>query len=235
MSRRPFRWPALIAAALVVAATGCGEPAQGPIAKSGVPLALAVGWPGSGAANAIFGADIDQVQVIVSRQNESTAVDTTFRWSISSEELRIAVEVPLEQRVETLYVNVGLYAGQSPRFYGGDQIILRAETVPPTPTFELFYVGPGSDAVFLTVTPRGVGVGPNGTLQMSALVQNGQGLTVTPPIGWSVSDTRLATIGPTGLLRARGTEGVVQVRAATPTGLTDSVAVVISTIGPQSP
>lgn len=232
MPRRPFRSFSCCATALVVAALACGEPAQGPIARSGVPLALAVGWPGSGTANAIFGADIDAVQVTVSRQNESTAVDTTFRWSASSEELRIALNVPLEQRVETLYVDVGLYAGQAPRFYGGNVVILRAEAVPPTPALELFYVGPGVDAVFLTVNPRGASVLPNGTLQMTALVQNGQGLTVTPPIGWSVSDTRLATIGPTGLLRARGATGVVQVRAATPTGLLDSVAV---TIGTQSP
>lgn len=232
---RPFR-PFVASTALVTAlvAVGCGEPAQGPIARAGAPLALAVGWPGtgSGTANAVFGADIDAVRVGVYRRNEATAVDTTFRWSATSEELRLAVDVPLEQKVETLYVYVDLLAGQSPRFYGSSEVVLRAETVPPTPAFELFYVGPGYDAVFLTVNPRGAFVLPNGTLQMSAVAQNGQQLVVTPPIAWSVSDTRLATISTTGLLAARGATGVVQVRAATPTGLIDSIAVTIATQAP---
>lgn len=229
MPHRPLR--PLIAAVLMAggAAVACGEPAQGPLARAGAPLALAVGWPGSGTANAVFGADIDAVRVAVYRRNEATAVDTTFRWSVTSEELRLAVDVPLEQKVETLYVYVDLLAGQSPRFYGSGEVVLRAETVPPTPAFELFYVGPGSDAVFLTVSPRGAFVLPNGTLQMSAVAQNGQQLVVTPPLAWSVSDTRLATISATGLLTARGATGVVQVRAATPTGLVDSVAVTIAT------
>jgi hypothetical protein len=228
MPHRPLHTCIAVVATLAVVA--CGEPAQGPVEMAGAPLALAVAWPGSGGAtaNSVFGAAVDAIRVGVYRQNEATAVDTIFSWSTTSEELRIAVNVPLEQKVETLYVYLDLLAGQATHFYGSSQVVLRAETVPPTPVFELFYVGPGSDAVFLTVTPRGAFVQPNGTLQMSAVAQNGQQAVVTPPIAWSVNDTRLATISSTGLLTARSTTGVVQVRAATPTGLIDSIGVTIS-------
>jgi hypothetical protein len=229
MHRRPLR--SLLVAAAALVATACGELAQQPLDHVSAPLALAVAWPGTGddRANAVFGADIDRVRVYVVRQSEQTVVDSIFDFSTSSEELRLSVDVPLQQRVETLYVYVDLMAGQETRFYGSNQVVLRAETVPPTPAFELFYIGPGYDAVFATVTPRGAFVVPNGTLQMSVNVQNGQQQVVNPPIAWSVNDTRLATISSTGLLTARGTQGSVMVRAFTPTGVADSIAVTIST------
>jgi hypothetical protein len=220
----------LIAVAGALSAAACGELAEQPLDRSSTPLALAIAWPGSDdRANSVFGADINRVRVQIYRPNEQTVVDTVFDFATSSEEFRLAVDVSLLQPVETLYVYVDLLADQSPRYYGSSLVVVRAETVPPTPAFELNYVGPGYDAVFATVTPRGAFVVPNGTLQMSVNVQNGQQQVVSPPIAWSVNDTRLATISSTGLLTARVTQGSVMVRAFTPNGVADSIAVTIST------
>lgn len=229
---RPSTRRILTTFAVALLTAACGELAHGPALTKGTPLALAIALPGEGVASSIFSADVDAVRVQVRRQNESTAVDTIMRWAASDQEFRIAVDVPLVQRFETLYVYVDLMAGQATRFYGSHQVVLRAEVVPAIPPFELFYVGPGSDATFISVNPRAVVLQPVGTVQMSANVRNGQGLVVTPPVAFSVSDTRLATISATGLLTAKAIVGPVWVRAATPTGLRDSVQVQISTASP---
>lgn len=220
----------LLAAALVVA--GCGELAQAPPLARGAPLALALAFPGGQTASSVFGADVDGVRIIVARQNESTVLDTMIPWALRDAEFRLAVNLQLIQRVETLYVNVDLLAGQATRFYGYGSFIVREEALPALPPLELFYVGPGSDAVFITVTPRGLRLSPNGANQMTANVQNGQGLPVAPPVAWSVSDTRLARISATGMLTAKSALGSFYVRAATPSGLADSALVLIATQSP---
>ncbi len=219
----------LAVAVATVAAGACGELAQQPKLAGGVPLALALAFPGEQMPSSVFGADIDAVRIYVARQSEETVIDTVIPWALRDDEFRLAVNLPLVQRVETLYVNVDLLAGQATRYYGYGSIIVREEALPALPPFEMYYVGPGADAAFITVTPRGLALQPRGTNQMSVNVQNAQGQTVTPPVEWSVSDTRLATISATGLLTAKAILGPVWVRAATPTGLVDSVSVLIAT------
>ncbi len=221
---------AVVAAAFVAsaAATACGEAAQGPAFERSAPLALSVEWPAGTTANAVFGADIDSVSVVVARRNESTAAEAVFPFPAGREGLAITLDVPLEQKTETLSVYVDLRAGQSTRFYSNAQVVLRVGTIPAIPSLPLTYVGPGFDAVFLTISPRTGFVVPGGTLQFSASAQNGQQAIVAPPIGWSVSDTRLATISASGLLTARSGTGTVRVRAVTPNGVADSLNVLIS-------
>lgn len=217
----------VVAAAMF--ATACGELAQAPELGRGTPFALALAFPGAQTPNTVFGADIDAVRVYVARQSEQTVIDTVIPWALRDAEFRLAVDFPLVQKVETLYVNVDLMAGQSARYYGYGTFVVREAAVPALPPFEMYYVGPGSDAAFVTVNPRGLVLLPNGTNLMTVNVQNAQGQIVTPPVAWSVSDTRLATISATGLLTAKSNLGSVWVRAATPTGLMDSVSVLIAT------
>lgn len=231
--RRTVR-PILSLAAALVAAVGaslvaaCGETLEPPLVRT-APLALAMALPGEGtSASSVFSADVDTVRIGVYRQNEATAVDTFIAWRLDDQEFRLAVDVPLEQRVETLYVYVDLLAGRSTRFYASTEVVLRAEVVPALPALDLTYIGPGWDAVFLTVTPRGTTIQPNGTAQFAASAQNGQQQVVAPPIAWSVSDTRLARVSASGLLTARAGTGQFFVKATTPTGLADSVLVNIS-------
>jgi hypothetical protein len=215
--------PIAVATAAVLA---CGEAVQAPEFERSAPIALALAWPTT--ADAVFGASIDSVDVTVSRRNESTAMQTVIPFPAREEGLRVTIDVPLEQKVETLYVYVGLRAGRSTLYYGFGEVVLRVGTVPATPALQLEYGGPGADAVSVSIIPRTAFVVPGGTLQFSALVQNALQAAVTPPLGWSVSDTRLATISTTGLLTARSATGSVQVRVATPTGVADTIDVLIS-------
>lgn len=214
-----------------VFASACGEIAQPEVRGPTVPLALALAWPEGTVANAVFGADIDSVSVIVSRQNESTAASVVVPFPAGDEGIRFAVDVPLEQETETLFVYVQLRAGQTTLFYAFGDVVLRVGTVPATPPLSLEYVGPGYDAAFVSISPRTAFVAPGGTLQFSALVQNALQAIVTPPLAWSVNDTRLATISASGLLTARSA-GSVRVRVTTPTGVADSLDVLIATQAP---
>lgn len=214
-------------AAATAAVLACGESAQAPEFERSAPIALALAWPTT--TDAVFGASIDSVDVTVSRRNESTAMQTVIPFPAREEGLRVTIDVPLEQKVETLYVYIGLRAGQSTLYNGYGQVVLRVGTVPAAPALSLEYVGPGYDAAFVSISPRTAFVVPGGTLQFSALVQNAMQAAVTPPLGWSVNDTRLATISAAGLLTAKSANGTVRVRVVTPTGVADSIDVLIST------
>jgi hypothetical protein len=213
--------------------SACGELAQEPqFRPASAPLALALALPAAGTASSAWGADLDAVRVTVSRRNESTALDTLIAWSADADGLRLAFDIPLEQRVETLFVSVDLLAGQAIHFYANNTVVLRAEVVPAIPPLPLTYIGPGSDAVSFSVTPRSAFVLPRGTLTFVASAFNGQGLPVAAPVAWSVSDARIGSISATGVLTATARTGSVWVRAAIPTGLADSVQVLVATQAP---
>ena len=220
----------MIAAASVVV-LACGELAQPATRLASVPLALSVQWPQGTMANAVFGTDIDSVDVTVSRPNESLAASAVVPFPAGQEQLRFTIDVPLQQDVETLYVYLQMRAGPTTLFYGSGEAIVRRGTVPFMPVLPLNYGGPGYDAAFVTISPRPATaplVVPAGaTLQFSAVVQNSFQAVVTPPLGWSVSDTRLGSIDASGRFTAKSLAGSLFVRVATPTGVTDSVAVTI--------
>jgi len=225
--------PRLLLAASAVAALSCGTlPPEPSLSSSGASLALALQWPEPTTANAVFGAGIDSVSVFVYRNDESTAADTIFPWAAGDEELRLAVDIAMRQEVETVYVNLDLRAGQTTLYYAYGQAILRRASVPAAPAMPLQYIGPGYDAAFVTITPRGTTVLPGGTATFSASAQNGQQAIVAAPIGWSVSDTRLGTIDAQGVFTAKSALGTVRVRAITPTGIRDSVDVAVASTLP---
>lgn len=224
--------PAALPGAMLLA-SACGELAQEPQLRTvSAPLAFALALPPSAGASSAFGADLDAVRVFVGRRNESTALDTTIAWAPAAAGLRLAFDIPLEQRVETLYVAVDLLAGQAVRYYASTEVELRAEVVPSIPALPLTYIGPGYDAVSFSVTPRSAFVLPRGTLTFVATAFNGQGLPVAAPVAWSVSDARLGSISATGVLTATARTGSVWVRAAIPTGLADSVQVLVAAQAP---
>ena len=211
-----------------VALLSCGTlPSEPSLSASTASLALALAWPEPMTANAVFGASIDSVSVFIYRSDESTAADTIFAWAADDEELRLAVDVALRQEVETVYVNLDLRAGQTTLFYSYSQAIMRRGSVPAAPAMPLQYIGPGYDAAFITITPRGSGTTRGGTITFSATAQNAQQAIVPAPIGWSVSDTRLGTIDAQGVFTAKSTLGSVRIRAITPNGIRDSVDVTI--------
>lgn len=206
----------------------CGrEPAGTGTMRVTLPLALAMSETG-GQASAVFGAGIDTIRITVSRQNESTAAQATIAVRPSDDEFRIALDVPVTQAVESLYVYVDLYAAGTLLYYTNAPVVVRNGAVPPMPPLPLTYFGPGSDAIAVFISPRTAAALTGDTLFFSATAQGAFQGTTPAPIAWAVSDAALATIDMTGRFIARSTPGSVWVRAFTPTGVADSVLVPIS-------
>lgn len=221
--RRMFVPAALAVAAL---AGACGEPVAAP--SSSATLVVRPRWPDAVMANAVFGAGIDSVRIIVSRQNEETAASAELAFPARDEGLRIGLDVPLRQRVETLWVYLDLYEDGQFSWYGSAEVVLRAGAVPAVPDLPLAYFGPGSDAVSLAITPTGGRTGFADTLFFTTSALNGQQQPVTPPVAWALSDSSLATISAAGRFISGSREGQVRVIATTPTGLADTVTVDIT-------
>jgi hypothetical protein len=221
------RVPFIIAS--VVTAIACGEVLE-PSAAKHSGMALAVARPSEGRTSAaVFGADIDTVYILVYRANESTAAETTVTFPATDNSLSIELHIDLNAEAETLWAYIEMRDGSSTLWYGGAELILRERTVPKVPEFALTYIGPGYDATTMGITPRTTFVAAGFFVEYDAVAYNGQGQPVPAPIGWNVSDTRLATIDETGKLSAKaGANGVVRVRAFTPTGIADSIDVNIS-------
>lgn len=216
--------------ALIVTAVACGDVLE-PSAAQHPGLAFAVARPaaGSTAASVVFGADIDTVFVQIWRPNESIAAETTVTFPATENSLSLKLDIDLTTEAETLWAYIELRDGSSTLWYGDAEIILRERTVPKVPEFALTYVGPGNDAVTVGISPRTIFVAAGSSAQYAATAYNGQGQPTPSPIGWNVSDTRLATVDETGKLTARvGANGTVRLRAFTPTGVADSLDVNVS-------
>lgn len=213
--------------ALLGALTSCGrEPAGAGTMRVTLPIAFAMSET-TGGANSVFGAGIDTIVVSVARFNESTAASARIAVDPADQEFRIAVDIPLVQPVESLYVYVDLYAAGSVLYYANAPIIVRNGAVPAMPPLPLTYIGPGSDAIAVFISPRTASAFTGDTLLFSATAQGALQGTTPAPIGWATSDRNLATIDANGRFIARTTPGSVWVRGFTPTGVADSVLVPI--------
>jgi hypothetical protein len=224
---RRARVPFIVAA--IFSAIACGDVLE-PSAVKHSGMALAVARPAEGVSTAsVFGAAIDTVYVLIYGPNEQTLAETTVTFPATENSLSLKLDIDLTAKAETLSAYIEMRDGSSTLWYGNAEIILRERTVPVVPEFALTYIGPGYDAVTVGITPRTTFVGAGFSVQYSATAYNGQGQPVAAPIGWNVSDTRIATVDATGKLTAKaGANGMVRVRAFTPTGVADSLDVNVS-------
>ena len=178
---------------------------------------------------------IDNVHVVVYRPAaEEVVTDVTTPFSVDEQEIRLAVRVPLEQPSETLFVSVDLRAGTQVLFAGGETMALTsgANTTPPAPV-ALTYFGPGANIAGLIILPRDTTVNTGDSLQFTVTaIDSGQAPVPDFYVSWSTSDTLLGTVNATGLFRAPAVAAAragVRVRASTPTGVGDSVALAFQT------
>jgi hypothetical protein len=224
---RCARLPLIIAT--LVTAIACGE-VLAPSASHHSPMAFALARPTEGTTTgSLFGADIDTVYVLISRPNESIAAETTVTFPATENALSLKLDIDLTAKVETLWGYIELRDGPSTLWYGSAEIILRERTVPKVPEFALTYIGPGYDAVTVGISPRTTFIAAGFSVQYGATAYNGSGQPTPAPIGWNVSDPSIATVDQTGKLSARaGANGMVRLRAFTPTGVADSLDVNVS-------
>src|SRR2546426_6579658 len=176
----------------------------------------------SKAALAAFGLTIDQVRFVVVRPVSDTLADTTVDLPAAVTELALDLRVPLVTNPETLSVSVIALGGTIPLFAGTRLVRVPTPLLPPEIPVDS-YIGPAVDSI--VILPRSPFILLSDSLRFQV-----QGFYRGAPVtqfyvAWSSSDSAVAPISRSGVLRAPATRSVARVTARTPSGARDSVTV----------
>ena len=131
---------------------------------------------------------VDRVHVIVSASDESVVKTLDVAFPPQLDSLPIRIEVPMASDVETFTVQVQLFAGSAPLYFGSQEVVAHRGENAAVVTMTVNYVGP----VTVTVTGLGVGAGtivsnPAGiNCQIANVVTTGT-CSATFPAGTSVA------------------------------------------------
>ena len=177
---------------------------------------------------------IESVRVRISGDS-GVVVDSVIVFPQDQDQVTLDLEVPLQTTEETIDVLLELRAGTETLFRGGQSVVLRHGAPNGVEPIEipLQYVGPGANVAGLAISPRRPFVILGETLQFTVTAVDSQLAPVAAfYVGWVTSDATIASIGAGGLLRTASTiGGTVWVRARTPTGIADSVTVMVTAGG----
>jgi protocatechuate 3,4-dioxygenase beta subunit len=183
--------------------------------------------------------DLDSIHVVVREAGGGSILSdtvlayegnpgTVLRWIFEVGSLPSGVRVDAEAR-----------AGGTAMFAGGidTEIVDEAPGGPPViRDLVMSFVGPGSDAVSVTVAPGEALLGFGETLQFSVTGTDQDGNVIEEVLAvWSSSDPEFAPISREALLLAPDEPGSVQVTALTPRGLSDQAEVEIQDTTPPEP
>ncbi len=229
--RRTAWWRTALAVTVLTGA--CGDATGGP-GTGTVALALRPSFAAGTHLDALS-LVIDNVHVTVYRPaSEQVVTDETAPFNVDAQEIRLTVRFDLEQPSETLYVVLELRAGSQVLFAGGEFVAVRAGGGSTAPVLiPLGYIGPGANVAALTISPRDTTLTPGASAPFDvSAIDSAQAPVTSFYAGWSTSDTALATVNAAGLLSTVASRnGTVYLRARTPTGVADSVQIILPTGG----
>lgn len=181
-----------------------------------------------------FGIEFDSVRVVIRDTPDTSRIvaDTTVFFNASSAALTLNLQVQAEvdgQRFDALMQYLGP-AGQV--VYSGHSIVQSYPVggTPPAQTpITINFVGPGSRAAKIVVSPKTATLLDGQTAPFTVIATDSSGAaTAAPPIAWTTSDSSAAHISSTGVLTTAGRRAAVIVTATSPTGLSDNAAVNIT-------
>lgn len=182
---------------------------------------------------------LDRVQVLVERVTVDTAsesttrdtlVNTTRNFSVTAEELRLSIPVPISGNSETVSVTLSMYAGPTLLFFGSQDVDVTAGRSADASDISVTYIGPGSNAIGLIIEPFDTTVAAGSLTPFRATAINSQEQDIGPfYMRWSLGGAASgASIDAAGRLRASAQAGTVWVRGNLPNGVDDSVLVTIT-------
>ena len=182
------------------------------------------------------GLTIDQVRLIAIRPGPpaETLKTETFPFHVDSTQIAInfSVEVSGTEQLEIVYE---LLAGTQLMFTASQMVTATAgQTTPPpaTPVTPVF-VGPGSNAGSLIISPRDSGTGFGGTIPFTVTATDSSSNPVASfYVSWSTSGAAASghAINGAGEFRAGNSRGQMWVHAETPTGIKDSTTVSVTPV-----
>ena len=229
---------ALVVLACVTSAGACSETPTFDARESAMSgqravLAFVPTWtPTSRQAYAALSAmsvDITSARIQLSNAAGVVVVDTTVSFPLSSDALTVQLEVRISGSQQTFSATFELRDGRNVvQFASSQQVVARAGDANATLLrISLEYVGPGSGARSITVSPTTGTVAPGGTAELFAAALDVAGRSVSDAtVRWTTSDAAVATVTATGntsaIARGSGRRGVVTFSAILPSGLTGS-------------
>ena len=226
---RPHRQHLTRALAGTVCASLLGACMGAPTGDVKPALALALRPVFTAAATAGIG--LDHIHIVLTRPPATDPlVDTTIALSAGQDSVSVKLSVRVLPTDDHLLADIDLLGGGTVYYHGTSDILVQAGAQSSAASaVTVTYVGPGVGAATIAIADRKVSVPANATVVFDASVLDANGRAVPDvPIGWSVSDATLGAIGDSsGQFVGAGKRGTLTVFAVTPTGLRDSVPLVL--------
>ena len=177
-----------------------------------------------------FALGVDNVHIVMFRPSTETAlVDTIVPFPVTSSQIAISIAVQLDAAEETLSAFIELRSATTVLFSGSQSVTARVgQTTTQSEPVVLSYVGPGSTATKVTITPRAPSTFAGGTVPLVATASDAQGAVVADfPITWSTLNASIATVNDNGIVSGVAA-GTISVVARGITGIADTVPVLVT-------
>ena len=191
-----------------------------------------------------FNLGVTTLRVVLRRPNqEEILAEQTIAVEEHQTEIVVALDVQINGTQELLTASVQMFSGDVLVFSGSVDVLARAGADPTAarPQLLLVWVGPGSQATKVEITPGDATLSAiNGRLQLMATAYDASGNVVDDPdfvarFRWNVADPALGEIPlGGGEFVAKGVAGVAVISVLTPNLLRDTVRLTLQTVLPLS-
>lgn len=226
----------LLALCLIAGAASCNDPASSGNTRGFGNLALNLVLPPS-LSRFSPSLVLTQVKVVISRdfpsQERSEPIDSTTVLFSDTENTSSARFRLLVTEAETLSVRVDYSASDGTLLFEAfDQMVVRPGATIPSPALQPFYVGPGSNIVFISLSPFDSVL--SGGDQLSFDPQPGDANQTPVPqfyISWATDDPRVPIDARGHIVAPVNLTKRVTVRATAPNGVMGSTTLDI--LGPE--
>ncbi len=227
-SIRPVRLAILSGLLAVIGTFSCRDGATDPRGRL-FTFAVVPAFQSSRAAGLV---DVDRIQFVVTRADESIVLDTIVDIPVGSSEVQLDLTVTVTSPDELFLLTLTLFDPSGSVVFVGGPIEVSAtaaeDTPPPPLEVPLVYTGVGANAVAVQiVTPdTALYFGEVLAVTADALDDAGQSIPGTP-IGWSSVDPSLADVPDetVGEVNAGSARGVARIVATLLTGPADTVSI----------
>jgi len=197
---------------------------------------VAIGFTPPQSLASFTGLVVEQIQARVWRLDQSQetseiVLDQTTPFDVDRNTLTLSLSVELAARAETLYVELDFQTAQGRSLFLTSQnvAVILGRAVNPGQFPAPFYVGPGTNAATLRITPQAPTVIAGGTLDFGVDAFDVQGAPVdTVYTSWKAAG---GTINALGHFTAPSAAGQYFVSATTPNGIRDSTPVTVLPAG----
>lgn len=235
-----------LAVAGALAILSCSEFTK-PAAKSGgnVSLVPVFSTAVSGPALASLGLVVDHIHVVLRDDIDTTKIllDTTVAVPAGADSISLDLNVPASPG-QDLSAALQYLSGTNPGtlLFSGTAIV-RAHAIGATltamtgDTIHVNYVGPGSTATQVLMTPNAGNLPAYHVDTLTAVPQDASKASLATPILWTVDDTMLATVSvlnvagnvTTALLTPKGLRGTINVTATALNGVSTTTKFLLVT------